>query len=46
MRLSDHRRAKRINPGSWKRVIWYLILLIVTLILIWQMPEIARRWRF
>ena len=40
MKLSDRPVRRR---GSWKRVIWYLILLAAILILIWQMPEIVRR---
>ena len=40
MRLSD-RPARR--KGSWKRIIWYLILLAVIVILMWQMPAIVRR---
>ena len=40
MKLSN-RSAQRM--GLWKRVIWYLILLAIILILIWQMPAIVRR---
>ena len=40
MKLSN-RPAQRM--GSWKRVIWYLILLAIILILIWQMPAIVHR---
>jgi polyferredoxin len=40
MKLSDRPVQRR---GSWKRVIWYLILLAIILILIWQMPAIVRR---
>ena len=36
MKLPDRPVQRR---GSWKRVIWYLILLAIILILIWQMPR-------
>ena len=38
------RSPRRIKPGSWKRVVWYVILLIVLLILMWQMPAIVERF--
>ena len=37
------RVAQRRKVGSWKLVVWYLILLIVLIFLIWQMPAIVRR---
>ncbi len=37
------RSPRRIKPGSWKRVVWYAILLIVLLVLMWKMPAIVER---
>ena len=39
MRLSDRPVRRR---GSWKRVIWYLILLVIILIMMWKMSAIVR----
>jgi transcription initiation factor IIE alpha subunit len=39
-------RSGQYKHGSWKRVVWYLILLIVILVLMWKMPEITRHLPF
>ncbi len=41
MKFSD-RPVQRRKVGSWKRVVWYLILLAAILLLMWQMPAIVR----
>jgi hypothetical protein len=42
MKFPD-RHVQRRKVGSWKRIVWYLILLAVILVLMWQMPAIVHR---
>ena len=32
---------RKIKPGSWKLIVFYLIVLAAILVLIWQMPSIV-----
>lgn len=34
------------KPGSWGKLIWYVILLIIVLILMWKMDAIVMRLPF
>lgn len=38
--------VKRQYRTGWGRIIWYVFLLVVVLILIWEMPNITPMLRF
>lgn len=40
------RQYRNLKPGSWGKLIWYLLLLILVLVLMWQMEPIVKRLPF